>query len=230
MQNINKLIVPMLFEQGKGKGFQFIDKENIFYLKADNNYTEIYTNAKNAIVASKPLKFFEERLNGMPFVRPHNSYIINSDKLKIYEKGEKGEKGCIKLVNCDVKIPVSRKKEMKSMQIRKFPIVVYEEYHYVDINTILYLEAEGNRTCFKLQDSNEPEMWSTKPLGFYEELLKKSTFFRIHNKHIVNMTKIFQYVRGKDGWLILTTGKGLTVAENKREAFLKTLHGEIESS
>ena len=56
--------------------YRFVDTEDIVYLQADNNSTDLFINNGDTITAFKTLKHFE---NTLPpeFVRIHNSYIIN---------------------------------------------------------------------------------------------------------------------------------------------------------
>lgn len=58
--------------------FRFIDLDQILYLKADNNTTDLYFREEKKVTAYKSLKTFKELLPSK-FVRVHNSYIINSD-------------------------------------------------------------------------------------------------------------------------------------------------------
>lgn len=56
--------------------YRYIDAKDICYLQADNNSTDIYLNNGEVITAFKTLKHFEGVLPH-PFVRIHNSYIVN---------------------------------------------------------------------------------------------------------------------------------------------------------
>ena len=58
--------------------YRFINADDICYLKADNNSTDIHLNNGEMITAFKTLKHFENVLES-PFVRIHNSYIVNID-------------------------------------------------------------------------------------------------------------------------------------------------------
>ena len=53
-----------------------IKTSQIMFAKADDNYTMIYTGTSDYL-ASTTLKKLAEKLNSMPFVRIHRSYIIN---------------------------------------------------------------------------------------------------------------------------------------------------------
>lgn len=58
--------------------YRFIEANDISYLKADNNSTDIHLSNGEMITAFKTLKHFEQLLV-KPFVRIHNSYIVNID-------------------------------------------------------------------------------------------------------------------------------------------------------
>ncbi|NMH27664.1 LytR/AlgR family response regulator transcription factor [Flavobacterium silvaticum] len=58
--------------------YRFIEAADILYMQADNNSTDIYLRNGEMVTAFKTLKQFETSLK-LPFVRIHNSYIVNSD-------------------------------------------------------------------------------------------------------------------------------------------------------
>ncbi len=56
--------------------YRYIDADSICYLRADNNSTDIHLSSGEMITAFKTLKHFEAVLS-YPFIRIHNSYIVN---------------------------------------------------------------------------------------------------------------------------------------------------------
>ncbi|MFT3680556.1 MAG: LytTR family DNA-binding domain-containing protein [Ferruginibacter sp.] len=82
---MNKLAIPTL------EGLLFFDINDIEYLEAQSNYTNIYFNNKSKIIASKTLKEFEELLPVDKFFRVHHSYLINLNYIKKYIKGDGGQ-------------------------------------------------------------------------------------------------------------------------------------------
>lgn len=58
--------------------YRFVDARDIQYLQADNNSTDIHLKNGETVTAFKTLKAFELALP-KPFVRIHNSYIVNMD-------------------------------------------------------------------------------------------------------------------------------------------------------
>jgi DNA-binding LytR/AlgR family response regulator len=58
----------------------FLDLNDIVYLKSAKNYTIFKLKNGKEIISSKTLGIFEEELKGVSnFVRPHRSYIVNFD-------------------------------------------------------------------------------------------------------------------------------------------------------
>ena len=70
-------------------GFQVLDVADIYFCKADDDYTEIYLEKKK-IVVSKTLKYFEEALQSYSFARIHKSYLVNVAEVMKYKKGKGG--------------------------------------------------------------------------------------------------------------------------------------------
>ncbi|MBC7525554.1 MAG: LytTR family transcriptional regulator [Flavobacterium sp.] len=58
--------------------YRYIEAKDICYLQADNNSTDIHLHTGEMITAFKTLKHFEGVMT-YPFVRIHNSYIVNID-------------------------------------------------------------------------------------------------------------------------------------------------------
>ncbi|WGK65537.1 LytR/AlgR family response regulator transcription factor [Croceiramulus getboli] len=71
-------------------GFEVIAVEDILYCQADDNYTYIYLVQEKKKLVSKTLKYFEEALTPMGFVRVHKSYLINVSEVIQYKKGKGG--------------------------------------------------------------------------------------------------------------------------------------------
>ncbi|MGW9685307.1 LytR/AlgR family response regulator transcription factor [Flagellimonas sp. 2504JD1-5] len=70
-------------------GFQVLDVNDIYFCKADDNYTEIYLEHKK-IVVSKTLKYFEDTLSKYAFARIHKSYLVHVGKVTKYKRGKGG--------------------------------------------------------------------------------------------------------------------------------------------
>lgn len=83
--------------------YRYIDTRDIAYLKADNNSTDIHLQTGEMITAFKTLKHFESALY-YPFVRIHNSYIVNSAFISRIHTGN----SICHIKNTTVKLPFSK--------------------------------------------------------------------------------------------------------------------------
>jgi DNA-binding LytR/AlgR family response regulator len=95
--------VPLLLCIKSYGDHRYIDARDICYLQADNNSTDIHMNGGEMITAFKTLKHFEAIL-AYPFVRIHNSYIVNS---RYISRIHTGNAVCY-IKNTTVKIPFSK--------------------------------------------------------------------------------------------------------------------------
>ncbi|WP_297517020.1 LytTR family transcriptional regulator DNA-binding domain-containing protein [Flavobacterium sp.] len=83
--------------------YRYIDADEICYLQADNNSTDIHLNTGEMITAFKTLKHFEGVLQS-PFIRIHNSYIVNRNYIGRIHTGN----SVCHLKNSTVKLPFSK--------------------------------------------------------------------------------------------------------------------------
>ena len=89
---------------------------------------------------------------------------------------------------------------------------------FVKLADILYCESSGNYTNFYL--CNEKKIMVSRQLGEYEKLLPEINFTRIHDKYIINLSFIKEYIKGSGGDVVLENGKELPVASRRKEEFL----------
>ena len=83
--------------------YRFIEAKDICYLQADNNSTDIHLYNGEMITAFKTLKHFENVLS-FPFIRIHNSYIVNIDYVSRIHTGN----SVCYIKNTTTKLPFSK--------------------------------------------------------------------------------------------------------------------------
>ena len=64
---------------------KFIKISEIVMIKAESNYSSIYTAEGNCHLTSKTLKYWEEKCNVSYLVRLHKSYLVNFGRIKNFE-------------------------------------------------------------------------------------------------------------------------------------------------
>ena len=83
--------------------YRYIEAKDIAYLRADNNSTDIYLSTGEIVTAFKTLKHFEGVLS-LPFIRIHNSYIVNREYISRIHSGN----SLCYIKNSAVKLPFSK--------------------------------------------------------------------------------------------------------------------------
>ncbi len=84
LKNYNQINPEKLVVQSF-KGFEMLNIKDIFYLEADNNYTNFILKDRRILV-SKTLKYFEEMLSDFGFFRCHQSFLIQTNQIKEFSK------------------------------------------------------------------------------------------------------------------------------------------------
>ena len=95
-------------------GLKFIETDTIVYLKADNTYTEVYTNDGNRLIVSRTLKNFEETLSSYTnFFRCNKSYMVNVKFVTDYVKSDGG----YLVLNNKTTIPIAADKVAEFLEL-----------------------------------------------------------------------------------------------------------------
>jgi|LakMenEpi03Aug12_release.lakeMendotaPanAssembly.Ray.scaffolds.fasta_scaffold33899_6 two-component system LytT family response regulator len=93
----------------------FYDPQEILYCQSHDNYTTIYLKNGEKVLASKTIRHFEDLLTPQGFIRPHQSYIINSNYIEQYNKKDGG----FLIMTDGYSIPVSRHRKEEILQMFK---------------------------------------------------------------------------------------------------------------
>lgn len=100
----------------------------------------------------------------------------------------------------------------------KIPLSTTGGLLFVKLADIVFCESSGNYTHFFLNDGKKTVV--SRQLGEYEKLLPENSFIRIHDKYIISLSYIKEYIKGSGGEVVLENGKQLPVATRRKEEFL----------
>jgi two-component system LytT family response regulator len=104
---------------------------------------------------------------------------------------------------------------------KKVILKTSENIHVVNMQDIMYCEAERSYTNFYMNDATRILVSST--LGHYEEIFEGYGFLRIHQSYLLNINYIKRYRKGDGGNVILTNSTSLPVATRKKDQLLQLL-------
>lgn len=88
---------------------------------------------------------------------------------------------------------------------------------FLTTDEIIYCESDGNY-C-KIHLSEGKPIFVSKKLKDIQQLLPTSSFYRVHNSYIINLTKVREYLK-TDGYVILENQKEIPVSRNKKSTLL----------
>jgi two-component system LytT family response regulator len=86
------------------------------------------------------------------------------------------------------------------------------------LEDIIYCEAERSYTIFHLEGKKTVTV--SRPLIDYDNLLRDTTFLRIHKSFLVNLLHVKEYQKGEGGVVILTDNTEIEVSRRKKDEFL----------
>lgn len=93
-----------------------VEKDDILYCKSDGNYTHVYLKNGSNYFISKSIKNVNNDLPQAQFLRIHKSYLVNTNYIAEYIRGDGGEV----VLTTKKRIPVSRSHKselLKALQI-----------------------------------------------------------------------------------------------------------------
>lgn len=106
-------------------------------------------------------------------------------------------------------------------QDKKISIPTVNGYEFVELNDIVWCKSEGSYTTFYLL--NQSKIISSRNIGYYDALLCSYNFCRIHHATIIHMRYIKSYRKGKAGYVIMSDGTELEVAQRRKSSLLEKL-------
>ncbi len=120
-QQVELLLQQLLKEKNAPKkiaistvqGIELIALDEVVYLEAVSNYTNIHLSESKPILTSKTLKEYEDLLPATQFFRVHNGAIININFIKKFIKGEGGQ---LQMSN-GILIDVARRRKEELLQL-----------------------------------------------------------------------------------------------------------------
>ncbi len=116
---------------------------------------------------------------------------------------------------------IALKENLKNQNFDKIALPTTDGFTFVKREDIIRLEANGNYTAFFLKDKTKYLI--TKTLKYYDDMLVDYGFYRIHKSHLVNLTYITKFIKGRQGYVETVNGDRLEVSTRKREELLKAL-------
>ncbi len=205
IKTINKTkpeLIILDIEMPDGTGFDLLDcyedyDFNIIFVSAFNHY---------AVKAFKysSVAFLEKPISKDDFCAAFDK--VKSEKLEIASYKNLAE-------------------NYKSQKPFKIELRTREAIHYVDVNDILYIEADGRYSIIYI--SNNQKIMISKGIGEFEELLSDWNFFRTHISFLVNLNYVSKVLSVDDGEILLKNNSRIALSGKKRAQFIEKMKNTL---
>ncbi|MGC4234042.1 MAG: LytTR family DNA-binding domain-containing protein [Niabella sp.] len=104
---------------------------------------------------------------------------------------------------------------------KKIIVPTVNGFELLPVIDILRCQSEINYTTIFLRDKQK--LVVAKTLKEFEDMLGEYNFFRIHNSHLVNLSYVKSYQKGKGGSVVLTDGTEIEVSTRRKDDFLERM-------
>ncbi len=116
---------------------------------------------------------------------------------------------------------LSHKLDSLQNSSKKIMIATMEGFTMLSVHEIIHCQSEINYT--KLLLAGKPPLLVSKTLKEFEKMLKAYNFFRVHNSHLINLSRVKGYTKGKGGYAILDDDSSVEVSTRRKAEFMKRL-------
>lgn len=124
----------------------------------------------------------------------------------------------------DQRLDVFKNNKNVSFEERRIAIPSNDKIDFVRIKDIVSCKGEGGYTHISLHDA--PEIFTSKPLIYYEELLEGLNFLRTHKSFLINTSHVVSYVKSDGGFLEMSNQQVIPVSRRRRDQVLSKLFGK----
>ena len=104
---------------------------------------------------------------------------------------------------------------------RKICLATLNSIEFININEVLYCEADGSYTNFYLK--NGDKLLVSKNLKEYENMLTDYNFMRVHNSFLINLAEVKSLVKSEGGYILMNNNSQISISPKKREMFMSKM-------
>lgn len=121
----------------------------------------------------------------------------------------------------------SKKPQYETLQyninnnLKKLALPTLEGYSFIDLEEILYCEASNNYTI--VYSTSGKKVIVSKTLREYEDLLTDFNFFRVNRSHLINLSYILEYKKGRRPIIVMNNKTEVSLASSRKKEFLDKL-------
>jgi two-component system LytT family response regulator len=203
---IAKFKPDMLFldiEMPHGNGFELLSSIN------EIDFEVVFTTAYNNY-ALKAIKFSALDYLLKPINTIELQQAISKVELRINDRGNISKK------QLEV---FSENLKLSNAQYQQVVIKTLERFEIVELKTII--RCQGDRNYTNIFFTNNRVLMVTKTLKEFEIILSDHGFFRAHQSHLINISHVKKYVKGRGGYVEMADGGIIDISRHRKDAFVQ---------
>lgn len=108
---------------------------------------------------------------------------------------------------------------LKSNIPQKIALPCTDGYIFAKVEEIIRCQSDRSYTLFVLE--NKQQVWTSRNLGEYDNILSDYGFARVHRSHLINPKFIKKFVRKKTSVIIMEDDCEIIISATKRDELLK---------
>jgi two-component system LytT family response regulator len=113
----------------------------------------------------------------------------------------------------------------RQLEEKKIYVPTLGGFRLIKINSVQFLEANGNYTLFKFKNGNT--LLVTKTLGDFEIELSGHSFYRCHKSYLINLDVIESYNQSEGSVCMTIYGESIPVSRRKYADFMKAVLNHV---
>jgi two-component system LytT family response regulator len=202
IQEIHPDLVFLDIEMPYGSGFDILDKLRPAYFEV------IFVTAFDEYA----LKAF--RYSAL-------DYLLKPVNIEELQASVRKAEANIQLKNFDMRLESFLQNLKSSSYVQRVPLPGKKGVVFVPVSEIIRLE--GSRGYTTIFVKGRDRIVSSKNIKEYEMMLPEDRFYRVHHSHLVNISCISGYQRGRGGYVEMDDGAVIEVAIRRKDDLLARL-------
>ena len=199
IKQVNPQLVFLDIELEDGNGFEILD-----YFSNSSTFEVIFTTGLRDY-KEKAMDYFAFYYLNKPILKDQLTLVI--------------DKFLSKKTAFDIEKYSAFKNQLESGPKKISLTITNGHYLILDIDDIIYCEADGSYTHFFTNDNKT--YTTSNNLKKVENILQHTSFFRIHRSTLLNLKHVVQY--NNTGEIKLSNNKKLQVSSRNKTSFLRVL-------
>lgn len=148
-------------------------------------------------------------------------YLLKPVNIKELQDSVSRAEQNIRLKNFDKRLEGFLQNVKMPSDMQRIPLPGKKGVVFVPVNEIIRLE--GSRGYTTIFAKGKDKIVSSRNIKEYEALLPEDRFYRVHHSHLVNISCISGYQRGRGGYLEMDDGAVIEVAIRRKDDLLVRL-------